>query len=90
MSKGKAPNMIGALCEASAARASSSDGNAVCTPSATTTPAPAGDHEGRFARHVGRHGLAWPVRPSAVIWRTPCSNPHTAIDAAAIENRMPS
>ena len=40
MSNGKAPRMIGALCDASAARASASSWNAVCTPSATTALPP--------------------------------------------------
>ncbi len=31
--------------------------------------------------------MVCPVRPSALIWRMPFSNPHTAIEAAAIENR---
>ena len=30
-----------------------------------------------------------PVSPSALSWRTPCSKPHTAIDAAAIANLNP-
>ena len=50
----------------------------------------AGEHEDRFARHAGRHGWRWPVSPSALIWRTPCSKPHTAIDAATIANLIPS
>ncbi len=40
MSNGKAPTMIGALCDASAARASARLLYAVCTPSATTTLPP--------------------------------------------------
>ena len=82
MSKGKAPKMIGVLCEARAARASAIRGKAVCTPSATTTPSRAGEDERRFAGHAAA-GLGWPVSPSALIWRTPCSKPHTAIDAAS-------
>ena len=90
MSNGKAPKMIGALCDASAARASASRGNAVCTPSATTTPVrPASTKTGSRVTSTWT-GWAVPVSPSALSWRTPCSKPHTAIDAAAIANLIPS
>ena len=42
----------------------------------------AGEHERRFGCHVKTVGWGEPVSPSALSWRTPCSNPHTAIDAA--------
>ncbi len=55
MSKGKAPKMIGALCEARAARASAIRGKAVCTPSAAMTPS------GPVRTNVGSR--VTPVRP---------------------------
>ena len=54
--KGKAPNMIGVLCGASAARASASFGNAVCTPSAMTAPPPASTNEGSRVTWAGTGG----------------------------------
>ena len=64
-----------------------------CMPSAIRTPAGPHEHERRFGR-CSRAACAWhcgrPVNPSAASCRTPCSNPHTAIEPASIQKRLPS
>ena len=82
--------MIGALCDASAALRIGDSRKCGVHTVGDHGAAMRGEDEGRFAGHAGRHGWRWPVSPSALIWRTPCSSAHTAIDAATIANRMPS
>ena len=95
-SKGNAPNTIGAAPERSAACAALHVADsAACTPSATRVPVgPHSANGGSAMLTRVRLPAGWPVNPSAASCRTPCSNPHTAIEAgehpeaAALDERQ--
>ena len=84
-SKGNAPSTIGVDHRRPGRPARRrAAGRRVSMPSATTTPSrPARTKEG--SPSLGRHGLTMAGQAERADLATPCSNPQTAIDAAAID-----